>query len=169
MSLKVTTRAGRRVYRGAPRPLPPGACPHCTRVIAINPNGRRRAHRDLDGQRCTGSGVNVVEQPVDLTDLPPVMIPAGGGRPAKADQSPRPPQSRIPAVRARSGAEHRRTLASDGTPVPYTGGSDRDAANGRAECDTCGRHLPLNADGTLRRHRTRHQDPFAPYCTGGST
>lgn len=56
------------VYRRAPRPLAPDACPQCTRVISINSTGRRRNHRDLSGQDCTGSGVMVGETAVDLTD-----------------------------------------------------------------------------------------------------
>jgi hypothetical protein len=56
----MTTRSGSRVYRRQPRPLAPGACPHCGRTdVRLTPTGRRGIHRDRDGVDCTGSGVMV--------------------------------------------------------------------------------------------------------------
>jgi hypothetical protein len=130
------------------RPLVPGACPACFRVIKIK-NGRRAWHNDMTGQRCAGSRVHVGAKPVHLSEIPPVKV-AERNR-YLPDRGAQPP-----------------TLASNGTAVTYTGRSDRTAANGRGECDGCGRHLPLNGDGTVRRHRVRHLDPFSPYCMGGA-
>lgn len=130
-------------------PLTPGACPHCFRVIQVR-NGRRCWHNNRHGRRCTGSGVHVDVKPVRLTELPPIRVAERNRHlPARDLQPP--------------------TLATDGTAVSYTGGSDRTAANGRAECAGCGRHIPLNGDGTLRRHRVRHMDPLTPYCTGSAS
>jgi len=52
----------KRIYRGAVRPIEAGSCPSCTRIVGMTSSGRRRMHRDLDGQDCTGSGVKVGEE-----------------------------------------------------------------------------------------------------------
>jgi len=73
----------------------PGACPHCFRVIAINPNGRRRAHKDLrTGQRCTGSSVHVGDYPkIVLDGHPGIVLPRRQQRWAgKATPQPKPPR-----------------------------------------------------------------------------
>jgi hypothetical protein len=151
--LKVTTRPGRRVYRGAPRPLAEGSCPHCTRVIQLTKRNRRREHIDpATGVRCTGSGIAVGEgTDVQLDELPPILVPDYGVG------------HRMDALQ-----QHRDVVTVDGDVVRYAGGSNREAANGRAECPACERHIPLNTDGTIRRHRTIHQDPLAPYCDGAA-
>ena len=51
----------------------------------------------------------------------------------------------------------------------YVGKGYDPVTYGRATCRGCGRQLPLNSDGAIRRHRTRHQDPLAPYCTGAAS
>jgi hypothetical protein len=74
----MTTRTGARIYRGpASAPLADGACPHCGRVVAINPNGQRRHHQTAEGIDCTGSGVHINdEHGVNvLTELPAVEMP----------------------------------------------------------------------------------------------
>lgn len=143
----MTTKSGARIYRGPSiDPLADGACPHCHRVISITRHGRRRHHQDSDGLPCTGGGVTVgAADEYALDDLPDVNIPAKSYLP-QASRSEQPP-----TLAGRAG-------------VLYEGRSDRIAANGRAVCPSCSRHLPLNSDGTIRRHRTRHQDPLAPYC-----
>lgn len=56
----MTTRSGARIYRRQPRPLAPGACPHCVRDdVRLTPSGRRGLHKDRQGVDCTGSGVQV--------------------------------------------------------------------------------------------------------------
>lgn len=120
-----------------------GACPHCLRVIALTAKKRRRRHTDPStGADCTGSMVYVGEAgDVDLAALPVINVPD-----VSVDH-----------------CESQRLTLVGGT-VRYNGRSNRIASNGRAVCPSCGRHLPLNSDGLIRRHRTRHQDPFSPYC-----
>lgn len=62
----MTTRSRARIYRGVQRPVSQGACTSCGRVVPVT-NGRRRTHRDQDGNVCVGSRVTVggAEQPVD--------------------------------------------------------------------------------------------------------
>lgn len=72
----MTTRSRARIYRGASRPLTSGACPQCSRIVGLLPSGKRRAHRDRNGDRCPGSNVHVGDwQPVKLADLPLVEFP----------------------------------------------------------------------------------------------
>lgn len=154
--LKVTTRPGLRVYRGAPKPpLKDGACPHCFRVIKLTARLRRREHIDpTTGARCTGSGITVGESTdFEIGDLPP---------PLRVPDRPVDTHGSVNIQRTRY------VIADDGSFLPYAGGSDREAANGRAACSSCGRHIPLNTDGSIRRHRVRHQDPLAPYCEAAS-
>lgn len=54
----VSTRSGARVYRRAPKPMADRTCPHCQQVVTILESGRRRTHQ-MDGVRCTGSGIAV--------------------------------------------------------------------------------------------------------------
>lgn len=125
------------------RPLLPGACSACFRVIAIRPSGRRAWHNDATGQRCTGSGVRVVHREIHLDEIPPIVVPP-----------------------KKEGNKARGAFTVDGEE--YRGTSYRNVANGRTTCPDCERQLPLNLDGTIRRHRVRHQDPLSPYCPGGA-
>lgn len=136
-------RLGKRIYRGAPRPARTGACPHCGKQIGLRADGRRRAHTDLDGVECTGSGVAVRRNDAD-----DATVAAGLELAAKAEPPRTAPPRRRPAPR-------------DDTAVP----SDRVA---KERCPDCGRPAPRNGDGTLRGHRVRADDPYAPRCPGGN-
>lgn len=153
MSFKVATRAGRRVYKGAPpKPLADGACPHCFRVIQLTARLRRREHIDpATGVRCTGSGITVGDnEHIEVGELPPIPIP----------------ERAADAHVGWSASHSSYVLTADGSFERYAGRSDREAAHGRVACPACARHIPLNSDGSTRRHRVRHQDPLAPYCGG---
>lgn len=70
----MTASSGARIYRKAPKPLAPGACAHCGRVIALRKDGRRRDHRDTQGRRCTGGLVLVAPRAVDAAVLSEARI-----------------------------------------------------------------------------------------------
>ncbi len=55
----MTTRTGARIYRAAPRPTQPGACPTCHLPARTTTTGRRRRHTNPDGDDCTGGGVPI--------------------------------------------------------------------------------------------------------------
>lgn len=84
----MTTAKKPRVYRHDPRPLKTGACPSCFRVIAVNPSGLRRQHRDDNRVVCLGSGVRVVPERVPAEVLSAARIVIPKGRPEQRRPSP---------------------------------------------------------------------------------
>ncbi len=70
----MTTRSGARIYHRAPKPLDPGACAHCGRVVDVGSTGRRRTHNNREGRRCTGSRVQV-RVLASAVALPPIVMP----------------------------------------------------------------------------------------------
>lgn len=128
----MTTRSGARIYRRQPRPLAPGACPQCGRVVAISPSGRRRSHLAADRRPCPGGRVFVGDPtPVELDELPDVVMP-GPRNPWSGRAGPEPPAPPDPRA-----------------------------------C-VCGWRPKLKSDGTFAAHRTRPDDPSAPYCDNGA-
>lgn len=84
----VTQTAGRRgisIDQPFDKPLHPDACPYCGRKVYIRKDGTRGSHHNTYRRPCDGAGLrgrDVV--PVDLADLPPVVIPGkAGGTPGR--------------------------------------------------------------------------------------
>jgi hypothetical protein len=130
----MTTESGARIYRRAPKPLAPGACPHCGQVCAITLTGRRAGHNDDSGERCTGAGVTVkprefdedafadaVARPSVLPDRPPCP-PHRSLRPGK----PACPEcGRTARMRAPGVFSPHRVIADDFTSPYCPGGSPK--------------------------------------------
>lgn len=123
----MTTRSGSRVYRRAPKPLEPGACPQCSRVIGITPSGRRRMHRDLEGRDCTGSGVRVGEEavPAEVLSAARIVVPER-----------RQPVREKPGADPRERARPKRALTKP-SPTGHCHTCDRAITGERIYCGPC--------------------------------
>lgn len=138
----MATRTGARIYRGQTRRLAKDACPTCHKVVTLTPVGkRRRAHKDHDGNLCTGSGTAVGDPIVLLDDLPPIRHAYLDG-----PKQPAPKRTKPRIVNSQDG---------------YNKGWGRTHT---AICPDCGRWTKTRKDGSFAVHRIEADNPFAPKC-----